>query len=60
MSGHGNTGGLLTVFVVFGICPTQVTFFLLKEVARTIVNDKNALGGGGWDIGGWCIVVLYG
>ena len=65
MSGHGSTGGLLTVVCIlcYFMFNTQV-MILLKRVCslhsnvlvggitRTIVNEENAFVGGGWDIGG--------
>jgi hypothetical protein len=53
MSGHGSTGGLLTVF-----SSPKVTFLLKEAFAslcwlnctRTIVNKEDALGSGGRDI----------
>ena len=77
MSGHGSTGGLLTVFLCgpaqmarlffFGYMKRErcFVFFHLSvfiivwrgSIARTIVNEENAFGGGGWDVGGLSVVL---
>ena len=54
MSGHGSTGGLLTVPKVKMFVKQTFTapFVVVVRMARTIVNKKDAFGGGGRDIRG--------